>query len=67
MMFQSIWNKTNPRVTERGSASNLDAPQGSIPIKRSKNADVVSRSSYSCRYTYSKTTDIYGWSTSERC
>ena len=31
MLFLSVWNRTNPYV---GSASNLNAPKGSIPIKK---------------------------------
>jgi len=39
MLFLSVWNRTNPYVYV-GSESNLNAPIGSIPIKRLKSTDL---------------------------
>ena len=43
MMFMSIWNRTNSFVTAWRPASNLNAANGSIPIKRSKNIALDSK------------------------
>jgi len=37
VMFLSFWNRTNNSVTAHNSASNLNAPEDYIPIKRLKN------------------------------
>jgi len=51
-MFLPIWNRTNRYVT---AASNLNAPKGSIPIKKVQNIAVMTYNSH--RQIY-KTIDI---------